>query len=76
MHIGGAMKNENKNSPCSENLRRIIQERGIKQGFIAEKAGLSKNQISEILRNRRTIRPYELVAISNVLGIQIQELFK
>lgn len=41
------------------NLRRIIDEKGIKQRHLAEKAGIPEKTLSAMLNGRREIHHYE-----------------
>lgn len=38
-----------------KNTRRIIEERGLKQRAVAEKAGFTSKQFSALMNHRRTI---------------------
>ena len=57
-----------------ENIKRIIDERGLKQTYIARKVGLSANSMSSILAGKRHLRAEELVKIAAVLNVSVQSL--
>lgn len=57
------------------NITRIIQERGLKNGAVAEWAGFSKQQFSDMLNGRKIIKPCDAMAISDALGVSVGELF-
>jgi len=57
-----------------ENIKRIIDERGLKQAYIARKVGLSANSMSLILAGKRHLQAEELVKIAAVLNVSIQSL--
>ena len=38
-----------------DNIKRIISEKGMKQGVVAERAGFSKSEFSNILNGRRKL---------------------
>ena len=48
-----AAKNQQK---TIDNIRRLIRTKGLKQTFVAEQAGLTDQQLTDILNNRRLLR--------------------
>ena len=59
------------------NIRKIMSKKGIKQGFVAEKAGFSDSDLSNMLNNRRKlIRIEHIPRIANALGVELSVLFK
>ena len=66
---------EKNNATVPYNIQKIIDERGLKQGVVARWAGLSKQQLNDMLRGRRVIKPCDIMAISNALGVSIAKLF-
>jgi len=59
-----------------ENITAIIQNRGLKYAFVAEKSGLSKQQFSDMLRGRKIIKPSDVLSIANALGVSAGDLFR
>lgn len=59
----------------AENTRRIIEERGLKQKSVAEKAGYSPKVFNDLLNGRKIIRELDIVKISSALGVPPNELF-
>lgn len=59
----------------AENTRRIIEERGLKQKSVAEKAGYSPKVFNDLLSGRKIIRETDIVKISSALGVPPNELF-
>lgn len=60
-----------------EMLKALIEERGLKQRFIAQKIGVSDKKIHELLNGGRW-RLDEVVAVCNVLNLnkkQREEIF-
>lgn len=57
------------------NARRIINERGFKNKAIAEKAGYTEKQFSNMLNGRRTITSTDVLRLSNALGVTPNDLF-
>ena len=58
-----------------ENTRRIIKQRGYKDKAIAEKIGVSANQFSSMMNNRKIITVVDVMAIANALEVTPNELF-
>ena len=63
------------NGIVPENIDRIIRERGLKQGSVADKANFSKQQFSDMLNGRKIIKICDVVAISAALGVNISDLY-
>lgn len=59
----------------AENTKRIIEERGLKQKSVAEKAGYSPRVFNDLLNGRKIIRELDIVRISSALGVPPNELF-
>ena len=63
------------NSIVPLNMMRIIREKGLKQKFIAERAGYSEQQLSDMLNGRKLIKPCDLYAIAGAMDVNVGELF-
>lgn len=58
------------------NIKILIEQKGMKQSVVANRAGLTAQDFSNILNKRRKLlRVEHLPAIANALGVEIQELF-
>ena len=57
------------------NIRRIINERGLKQCAVAEKAGYSKQQFNAMLTGRKLITDTDILKIITALDIDANTLF-
>lgn len=58
------------------NIKRIIDEKGMKQGFVAEKAGFTKQEFSNILNERRKLlRVEHLWDIAMTLDVSVNDLY-
>ena len=57
-----------------DNIRRLIRTKGLKQTFVAEKAGLTDQQLTDILNNRRLLRVEHLEPLARALGVTIETL--
>lgn len=60
----------------TSNILRIINVKGLKQKVVAEKAGYSSQQFSDMLNGRKIIRPLDTKAIAIALEVDANELFK
>lgn len=59
-----------------DNIKAIISEKGLKQGYVAKKAGFTDKEMSDMLNeNRKLIRAEYLPPLAYALGVSITELF-
>ncbi len=63
------------NAPIPANISRIIQDKGLIQRAVAERAGFSAQQFSDMLNGRKIIKPCDILAISDVIGVNVGDLF-
>ena len=63
------------NATVPHNIRRILNERGMKQCVLAERAGYSKQGLTDMLKRRRIIKACDIVALSKALGCTPNDLF-
>lgn len=66
-----AAKNEQK---TIDNIRHLIRAKGLKQTFVAEQAGMTDQQLTDILGNRRLLRVEHLEPLAQALGVTIETL--
>lgn len=60
-----------------QNIKDIIAEKGVKQSFIAEKAGFNSSEFSNMLNDRRKlIRVEHIPRIAKALDVGLDALFK
>lgn len=59
----------------SNNLRRLREERGIKQKFIAEQLGISANYYSQIENGHRTPQVEHLLKLRNIFNVKLDDIF-
>lgn len=55
-------------------LRAIIRQRGLKQRVVAERAGMTDKELSDLLRGRRTFRAEYIAPICKALDITPNDL--
>lgn len=58
------------------NIKSEIQNRGMKQGVVAERAGFSDQEFSNMMNNRKLIKAEYIPAIASAIGVTTNELFK
>lgn len=73
---GDKVLSVNYNANLPKNIVKIINKRGLKQGAVAERAGYSKQQFSNMLNGRRIIKPCDALSIANALGVTMNDLYE
>ncbi len=60
-----------------QNIKNVIAKKGMRQRAVAERAGFSKQDFSNILNDhRKLLRVEYLVPIAFALGVDVNELLK
>lgn len=59
----------------ANNIRKILDNRGLKQKAIAEKAGYSEKQFSNLLCERKKMNPEDILKIAKVLEVTPNDLY-
>lgn len=49
------------NYPAVDNIGRIIEEKGMKRIFVAEKTGMGKQKFCDVMANRRLIKVCDIL---------------
>jgi len=57
-------------------IKEVLQERGIKQTWVADKLGKSFNIVNEYCNNKRQPRLEILFEIAELLNVQVKDLIK
>lgn len=58
------------------NIKDIIKNKGLKQSFVAEQAGLTSQSFSDILNSRKLLRVEHLPELADALGVEIEDFFR
>ena len=58
-----------------QNIRKIIKERGLKQNFVANRAGFTPQEFNNILCSRQLLKTESIVNLCNALDVTPNELF-
>lgn len=62
-------------STVINNIEAIIKDKGLKKKSIAEKAGYSKQQFSNLLNERKKFKETDILQIATALGVTPNDLF-
>lgn len=57
-------------------IKEVLEEKGIKQTWLAEQLGKSYNMVNGYVQNRQQPRLEVLYEIANILNIDIKDLLK
>ncbi|WP_294785737.1 helix-turn-helix transcriptional regulator [uncultured Eubacterium sp.] len=63
------------NEPVAKNIAEVIASNGLKQIYIAEKAGYSPQELNDMLNGRRLIKANDIARISTALGVDVNRLY-
>lgn len=55
-------------------IKEVLEEKGIKQKWLAEQLGKSYNMLNSYAQNRRQPRLEDLYKISEILNVEVKEL--
>lgn len=61
--------------PIASGIQHIMNERGLIQRAVAERAGYTRQQFSDMMNGRKTIKATDVVPIARALGVTIQEVY-
>ena len=57
-------------------IKEVLEEKGIKQKWLAEQLGKSYNMVNSYIQNRQQPRLEVLFEIAEILGVEARELLK
>lgn len=58
-----------------KNTEAIIKDKGLKKKHVAEKAGYSRQQFSDLLNSRRTFKVDDIIRVAKALEVTPNDLF-
>lgn len=61
--------------PIAMGIKFLISERGMVQKVVAQRAGYTSQQLSDMLNDRKTIKAVDIIQISKALGVSAQEIY-
>lgn len=59
----------------ADNIKKIIEVKGMKQVIVAERSGFTANQFCDMLNGRKVIRAEYIPRIANALNCELNDLF-
>lgn len=65
-----------KNLVVANNIKLIIQKKGLKQKTVAKQLGMSEQKFSDMLNNRNSIKATDIVKLMEILQVSANELFQ
>lgn len=63
------------NAPAAENISRLIKGSGLKQAYVAEKAGYKAQELSDMLNGRKLIKVCDIPKFAYVLGVKTDDIY-
>lgn len=57
-------------------IKEIIDEKALRQGIVATKAGFTPQQFSDMLNGRKVIKAEYIPLIANALGVDPNSIYK
>ena len=57
-------------------LKEILDERGIKNVWLAEKAGINNSTVGNIIKNRHNPNVEVAIRIANALNMKVEDIWK
>lgn len=70
------MKIAEANNPFSFGIQNIISKKGLKQSYVAEKAGYSTRELSNMINGRKLIKACDIIRLSSALGVTLNEIYE
>ena len=61
--------------PIAMGIRYLITERGMIQRVVAQRAGYTSQQFSDMLNDRKIIKAVDVLPISKALGVSVQDIY-
>ena len=69
------MRSADFNEPAAGNIARIIREKGLKQIYVAEKAGYTANELCDMLNGRKLIKACDILRLARVLNVTANDIY-
>lgn len=63
------------NAPLSKGIQIIIAEKGFKNLYIAQKAGFTPQELSDMLNGRRLIKACDVPKLADALGVEAGDIY-
>ena len=63
------------NSPFDDGIVQLIKKKGLKQGYVAGKAGYTAQEFSAMVNGKKIIKPCDIPRIAAALGVKADEIY-
>lgn len=63
------------NKPLSKGIQIIIAKKGLKNLYVAQKAGYSQQELSDMLNGRRLIKACDIPRLADALEVDAGDLY-
>lgn len=64
------------NRPFDVGLQLLIKAKGLKQLYVAKKAGYTPQELSDMLNGRRLIKACDIPKLASAIGATMDEVYK
>ena len=64
------------NSPVAEGIALIISQTGVRQSFVAQKAGYTDQMLSDMLNGRKVIRACDVPRLAMALSVTTNDIYE
>ena len=64
-----------KTTPISENLKKILDDRGLKQKYLARQMNISERVISNMINKRKMFDEELIISLAEALDVDFNTLF-
>lgn len=59
----------------SEGIKNIIRDKGLRKQFVAERAGFTGQQLSDMMYGRKLILAEYLPRLAQAMGVEVMDIF-
>lgn len=70
------MKAIEANKPFASGLKAVITDKGLKHVYVAHEAGMTAQELSDMINGRRLIKVCDMVKLADVLDMVIDDICK
>lgn len=64
------------NFPFDEGIMRLIRKKGLKQKYVADEAGYTAQEFSDMMNGRKIIKLCDIPRIATVLGVNADDIYE
>lgn len=64
------------NNPIALGVRAIIAQKGLKQVYVAEKAGYTTQELNDMLNGRRLIKACDIPELARALRVKTDDIYE